>query len=125
MTDFVVINIAAKTGLPEAEVEKTLDGWKSVEGFLHGVHVANARIKGNEIHLAIGEKYRRRTFSRKCMREFIKPMLDELGYLTTRVLIGHDEQERFVERVGFEKTWTDGRFNYYLLSNLPYERKAK
>lgn len=121
--DFVVDEIAKAAGLSADQVEKALEGWERVEGFFHGEHAATALIKGTEIHFALGRQFRRRAIHRENLRDFLRPLLERFGFLTTRVLLGQAEQQRFVQRVGFVKTWDDGAYIYYVLDHLPFERK--
>lgn len=123
--DFVIGEIAAATGLSASQVERALDGWERVEGYFHGEHAATALIKGTEIHFALGKQFRRRAIQRDSLREFLRPLFERHGFLTTRVLLGQAEQQRFVQRVGFVRTWDDGAYQYYVLDHLPYERKQQ
>lgn len=96
------------------------EGWEVVPGYIDGQHAATAVVKGTEIHLAIVPQFRRKAVLRGRAQEFLRPMFERRGFLTTRVLRGSDENKRFVERVGFRPTWQDGTFQYYLLGELPW-----
>lgn len=83
---------------------------------------ATAIVKGTEIHFAIREEHRGRLIRRGNTRRFLAPLLERRGFLTTRLTIEDNERRRFIERIGFKPTWADGRFQYFLLDRLPFER---
>ena len=108
-----------------AEEAKAFESWEAVPGFIDGVHVCTALLKGTEIHFAIVADHRLRTVLRTRTREFLEPMFERYGFLTTRVAHGRKLEQRFVQRMGFEPTWSDAKFEYYLLAELPFSRKTK
>jgi len=77
---------------------------------------------GTEVHLAVAPQHQRRKFSRRRAQQFVAPLLDEYGFLTTRVLRDRTQEQRFVQRLGFKPTWRDDQFSYYLLGRLPFAR---
>lgn len=97
--------------------------WEIIPGYIDGEHAATALLKGTEIHFGIAPGFRRRAVLRERTREFLRPMLERRGFLTTRVLLGAHDKKRFVERVGFASTWADETFQYYLLGQLPFARR--
>ena len=107
-----------------AEV-RTFEEWDAVPGFIDGVHVCTALLKGTEIHFAIVAEHRLRTVLRMRARDFLEPLFERYGFLTTRVALGRSVEQRFVLRMGFEPTWSDHKFEYYLLAALPFSRKSK
>ncbi len=108
-----------------AEEVRALQSWDAVPGFIDDVHVCTALMKGSEIHFAIVAEHRLRTVLRMRAREFLAPLFDRYGFLTTRVALGRSAEQRFVLRMGFEPTWSDHKFEYYLLAELPFSRKSK
>ena len=76
--------------------------------------------KGTEIHVQIEDQSQLR---RNTLRKFLKPMFEELGFLTTRAGKEDAFAQKFVQRIGFEKTWEDGKFAFFMLTALPFERK--
>ena len=108
-----------------AEEVKAFNSWEAVPGFIDGVHVCTALLKGTEIHFAIVAGHRLKTVLRTRTREFLEPLFERYGFLTTRVLHGRALEQRFVQRMGFESTWSDEKFEYYLLAELPFSRKTK
>jgi hypothetical protein len=106
-----------------AEEVRAFEAWDALPGFIDGVHVCTALMKGSEIHFAIVAEHRLRTVLRSRTREFLAPLFERYGFLTTRVALGRKAEQRFVQRMGFEPTWADHKFEYYLLAELPFERK--
>lgn len=98
------------------------DGWEVVPGFIDGTHAATAVVNGTEVHFAVVPALRRRAINRRRAQEFVAPLLERHGFLTTRVRLTSESSKQFVERVGFKPTWSDGFFQYYLLGHLPFAR---
>jgi hypothetical protein len=80
-----------------------------------------ALLQGTEIHVEFTGAGR---LTRRAAREFLGGLMRELGFLTTRVPRDDQVNARFVERMGFERTWEDDRFVYYMLTELPFSRKG-
>lgn len=99
------------------------DGWTVVPGFIDGQHAATAVVNGTEIHFALVPEFRHKAVLRQRTQEFIRPLLKQWGFLTTRVPLASRAKQRFVERVGFKQTWADEKFQYYLLGELPFARR--
>jgi hypothetical protein len=99
------------------------DDWEVIPGYIGGEHAATVILKGTEIHFGITPAFRKRAalFRRESNR-FFGPLLERMGFLTTRVVLTAKEQKQFVERVGFKPTWSDTTFQYYMLSALPFAR---
>ena len=101
------------------QIHENLNGWTlsplwTQDRALGGV-LAN---KGTEIHVVVHPSHRHRVIRRHYARAVLAPLLAQHGYLTTRLFAGEDAT--FVERFGFTYTWSDGVFDYYLLSTLPF-----
>ncbi len=110
---------------PERRLDLARSGW-TFHDYLEGEEVvASAMMHGPEIHIIVAPQWRGRAMSRRRVRAFLAPLLEQYGYLATRVLHNREEQRRFVERVGFTQTWSDSMFCYYMLTTLPFERRAK
>ena len=60
---------------------------------------------------------------RRGAREVLGRLLEEHTFLTTRVESMDEINSKFVERVGFKKTWSDNQFNYFMLARVPFQRK--
>lgn len=77
---------------------------------------------GSEMHIAPMDKGE--SLSRRNIHQFIVPMLEEFGYVTTRTL-PDDTDYSWLVRVGFKQTWKDERFVYWALTELPFQRGRK
>lgn len=104
---------------PEADA---FADWEIIPGFVGGEHVCTAVLKGTEIHFGLVPDHRFRAIQKARAQAFIAPLLDRLGFLTTRVMLGSIAKRQFVERIGFKPTWADDRFQYYLLGAVPFSR---
>lgn len=103
----------------------TFEGWEIIPGYLNQEHVCTAILKGNEIHFGIVREHRKKVIQRKRTREFIQPLLDRKSFLTTRIILKDSFKQKFVERIGFTKTWSDETFQYYILTKLPFQREKR
>ena len=119
----IIEDIMEELQMSRYDVLQLLHDFEAVPGYVDGQLVATLLKKGTEVHFAIDKKYRGKTINRRRLREFLRPALEERGYLTTRLLLDRKGQQRFIERLGFKKTWSDGQCNYFILTELPFERK--
>lgn len=110
-------------GLPEGAAD-VLRGWEVVPLHCDGELAAIAVLDGTEIHFAAAPEHRHKVIQRTRAREFLAPLLARRGYLTTRAMLSDASARRFLMRMGFEHTWADGRFDYYMLSELPFGKET-
>ena len=101
----------------------SFEGWELIPGYIYQKHVCTAILKGNEIHFGIKKEFRKKLIQRKRTREYLQPLLERKTFLTTRIVLKDLYKQRFVERLGFRKTWADDIFNYYMMTKLPFERE--
>ena len=101
----------------------SFEGWELIPGYIDQKHVCTAILKGNEIHFGIKKEFRKKLIQRKRTREYLQPLLERKSFLTTRIVLKDLYKQRFVERLGFRKTWADDIFNYYMMTKLPFERE--
>ena len=101
----------------------SFEGWELIPGYIDQTHVCTAILKGNEIHFGIKKEFRKKLIQRKRTREYLQPLLERKTFLTTRIVLKDLYKQRFVERLGFRKTWADDIFNYYMMTKLPFERE--
>lgn len=101
------------------------DGWEVIPGFIKGKHAGTLIAKGSEVHFGLVPEYRTAAVLRDRTADFLRPVFERFGFLTTRVNLESHKQKRFVARMGFEPTWSDGQVQFYMMSNLPFERKQK
>lgn len=116
--------VVEETGLSRYDALQILHNWTAVPGYVDGQLVAAMAHFGTEVHFAISKDYRGKTINRRRTREFLRPLFDEKGFLTTRIQIGDVKPRRFVERIGFKHTWSDAKYDYFILDELPFERNA-
>jgi hypothetical protein len=105
-----------------AQLADLFVGWDVVYLEDRGQRTGAALLNGTEIHFIVAPEWRGRAIRRDNARAFLEPLLARHGYLTTRVLHGALEALGFVERMGFEKTWSDASFHYFALCKLPFTR---
>ena len=107
------------TGLEQLEAARALPDWEVFEHHQGGELAGFAMLKGTEFHCCLFPGFRLR---RAEMRAFLRPLFERHGFLTTRVV--HDDlaNQRFNKAFGFERTWSDDRFHYFLMAELPFGR---
>ena len=120
----IIRSIRQGTSLSRFDILQHLEDWEVVPHYDGEQHACTAVVKGSEIHFAVATGYRGRIIRRENTRAFLAPLLERQGYLTTRVPHGRLTQKKFVQRLGFTPTWKDGDVEYYLLGDLPFERKS-
>ncbi len=96
-------------------------GWEFVPYPAEGEPQAVAALRGTEIHFAVHPDWRRRLLARDRIREFLFPLMDKRGYLTTRRLTSHSDD--FITRLGFAHTWDEGEIAHYMLTRLPFDKE--
>lgn len=110
------------TAFSRQSILEYLSDWDAVPVDIDGEHVATAIVKGTEIHFALVSDWRPEG-TRGRIRDFLAPLMERRGFLTTRVRLDRPHEQRFVQRLGFAPTWNDENFRYFMLSGLPFERK--
>lgn len=108
-------------GLPDSLAQEMVE-WQFIGYHMDGKAVAIAALKGTEIHFAVDPKMRLRTLLRDRIVEFLTPIFEARGFLTTRVMKTSKDAARFIKRLGFEKTNESGSFDHYMLSRVPFAR---
>ncbi len=99
---------------------RVANGWEAVPYIYGGERAGTAWILGAEIHF---ELHRPRSIHRHAAREFLRPLLAREGFLTTRVSHGDAPSGRFVRKLGFEFTWSDETYDYFMLTDLPFGKE--
>jgi hypothetical protein len=115
MMDLRLIRYLETLGVgPEA-----LDGWSVKVAQRDGRDVGFFLQRGPEVHMLAFEDG---AMSRRNITAHLAPVLDEFGYVTTRVPVG--ETDHKLRRVlGFEMTWQDNSFTYWAMTEMPFARK--
>lgn len=110
----------ASVGLPGSEPLLRKDGWDVQIAQRDGKDVAIVIVKGTEIHFcSLDEK---RAMTRKNTLQFLRPIYDEWGFVTTRTPITETE-DRLRLVLGFRRQWQCDRFIYWTLFQLPWIKK--
>lgn len=103
------------------QLDEMLVGWE-LHPFYDGDELQGVAVtKGTEFHCHIADGFK---LNRSVMRGFMRPLFERHGFLTTRVSHEDIANQRFNRVFGFEQTWSDDRFIYYILTELPFERRA-
>ena len=115
-TDYV--KRCVEGGVPIEEIK--IPGWDCSVARRNGKPCALVITRGTEIHFqSVGGA----AMTRKNTLEYLKPIFDEWGFVTTRTFVGEtDHKLRNV--LGFKYQWTDGQFDYWTLFALPFAKKA-
>ena len=108
-------------GVDADEAQRILDLW-SPEPLTRGNELIGlGMLRGREIHFAVHPgKIGSVLTHRLSVREFLRGLLGKQDFLTTRIPLDNPFQNRFVKIVGFTPTWSDGSFNYYILTEAPF-----
>ena len=90
---------------------------------LDGIEVGEIEQHGTELHCTIKDEYKFNwMLHRQALREFMKPYLAQ-DIVTTNNEISDIQGIRRTTLLGFEETWRDDRFVFFMLKTLPFERK--
>lgn len=112
--------VVAEFGFEDAEA---LKDWEAIPAMYNGEYIGTLTVHGTEVHFTAPPDKRHR-MQRDFIREFLRPVFERRGMLTTRVL--HDEVEKrepFLKKLGFERTRASMTFQHYMLTELPFQRK--
>lgn len=128
MTNDQVVSFVQWAGLPAAPdtAAGLLQDWEAVEiRSDEGEVVGLGAINGTELHVALAPESRGTGFiTRRRCRQWIAPLLERRGFLTTRAVEPSVGTERFLRRLGFERTRSNGEVSHYMLTDLPFEKKG-
>jgi hypothetical protein len=105
---------------PLIEAARALPDWELIEHHQNGARAGFALMKGSEFHCHLHPGFRLR---RAEMREFLRPLFERYGFLTTRVEHGDTANQRFNKVFGFERTWSDDRYHFFLMSELAFGKE--
>ena len=121
----IIKSIRFGTFLSKPQILEYLKDWEALPWMVNGEHAGSVVVKGTELHFAVVGNWRPQSSVRGPIRAFLKPLLEKHGYLTTRVFHEKSFQIEFVRRMGFKPTWSDDRFSYFCMFDLPFERKKQ
>ena len=100
----------------------SMDGWEFTPYPNDGEARAIAALHGTEVHFCVAPEWRHKVIARRRTREFLRPMFERRGYLTTRAVQGA-ETHSFLTRIGFVPTWENGNVTHYMLTELPFGKE--
>jgi hypothetical protein len=122
MRDWVMQDLAA--GYPdmsEGELANVVSLWQltpyAPKGVLGGIGMS----RGSEFHFLQTPEF---SLDRKAMRESIAPLFEKFGFLTTRLLLGDISNQRFNRLFGFQPTWSDKTFQFFMMTKLPFGERT-
>lgn len=121
----IVRSVRDSTGMSGPQIEDIFADWDLVPVTVDGQHVGTFAVMGTEVHFALVPGWRPRASYRGLVRQVLQPLFEEHGFLTTRVAHERPDQKKFVQRVGFEPTWQSEHGTFFMLTKLPFERKAQ
>lgn len=121
----IVRSVRDSTGMSGPQIESIFQDWDLQPVVLNGSHVATLAACGTEVHFALVPGWKPQGSYRGAIRKLLEPIFAEMGFLTTRVAHERPDQNKFVQRVGFQPTWQNEHGTFFMLTELPFERKAQ
>jgi hypothetical protein len=103
-------------------VAAVMSNWEAVPYFQGDSLAGIALMRGTEIHWFALPHFR---LKRKKLREFLSPLFRRHGMLTTRLAHADASNQRFNKVFGFKKTWSDSRYHYFMMTELPFGEREK
>ena len=109
----------AWSNLPPTEMA----GWQMVPWEVNGRTIGMAATSGTEIHFAVDPRWRTKAMTRDRVRQFLAPLIERRGYLTTRAINPTQEQRAFLAKIGFDMTHEQDQIEHFMLSALPFSQE--
>lgn len=104
-------------GLSYRDAVAMLEGWECLPYVEDGEHMATLIKRGAEVHFAAFHQYRGRGYiNRTRLRRFLQPILDQEGFLTTK--LSPDEPDVFIRRLGFAEIGRSESHRIYMLNEI-------
>jgi hypothetical protein len=100
-----------------------MNGWTVHELVVKGQLVGQLYQAGSEFHTA--PLVKPMGLGWRLVRNKIRDYVQEHGFATTRVEKGDAESRTFQERVGFTYTWSDDRYEYFILARTPGTKRSR
>ena len=113
--------IAAYPTRAPAELETIAKQWSLTPYQCNGVLGGVGLTKGSEFHFLPTSDFK---LDRKAMCTALAPLFDRFGFLTTRVAHEDKANQRFNRLFGFEPTWADSTFQYFMMTKLPFGERT-
>lgn len=112
--------VKAYPSLSSEKLRAVLAEWEVLPYEQDGEFIGAACMKGSEFHCMTLPGFKLR---RKPMREFLRPLYERHGVLTTRVRHEDTANQRFNYAFGFRETWRDTQFLYFEMAELPFGKE--
>ena len=109
----IALDVLTTHGLTEADAARALDEWEVVPYEQDGELALVGLFKGTEFHCKALPNFDPKR--REKIREAFAPYIEREGYITTRLEHGDTANRRFNRLFGFEPTWSDERYTYFIL----------
>lgn len=101
----------------DADIEATVRDWEVIPCIQDETLGGIALMRGTEFHCIVLPNFKLR---RKEMREFLRPLFERHGMLTTKLKHADTANERFNRAFGFKRTWSDSKYHYFMMTELPF-----
>ena len=121
--DEIIDSLAEQLGLSRSEVENRLGQFEVIPFLFKGEMTGAAILAGSEIHFVARPGFKGRCGTRRELFELFTNLFKKHDFLTTRIPRSTPPKDRTGERLGFTKSWSDDRFDYYIMTELPYARE--
>jgi len=122
--DFVLQHLRENVKMDDDDLDDILSRFEIRNIEYQGAVTCALFISGNEVHLVPDPAHLGRVGSRRLVRDVFAALLEEKSFITTRIPIDTPSRDRTGERMGFTHTWSDERFDYYILTEVPYARHS-
>ena len=113
--DRIWAQIEDKVFISRDDFVRSLDGWKIEPVEIDGKLAFAAMAKGTEFHFT---SFGSAPISRRMISEFVQPIIDEHGFVTTTTPKDDDRQGRFNRLIGFSVESEDEFFVHYRAERL-------
>lgn len=114
----ILDHLIKEHGATMAEAKAALSGWELRPIENNGVVIGEIMLSENEVHMALNYSEQKKTGRRGLLYKYINALLDEKGFLVTRLFKG-DPYKRKIERLGFTLTHSDSSYDYFWMNAKP------
>lgn len=120
--DWVLADLsAAYPDMTPGELTQTVAQWSLTPYQCRGVLGGVGMVKGSEFHFLPTPDFK---LDRSALRAQLAPLFERHGFLTTRVAHEDKANQRFNRLFGFEPTWADSTFQYFMMTKLPFGERT-
>ena len=97
-------------------------GWEFIEIKRHSVLSGFVMLQGNEIHAHRLPEFKGRWGYIGDIKKVIEPLIDQYGYVKTKVMANNATGQKFVQRLGFKEIERDAQVVHYRLERLTHAK---